>query len=148
MGASFPVSEVPSRPLEGITSCSFASSTSTGSRNVIDSDAIPAEADVTCLVGKSESGKTALLQALELLNPARAAEFEIEEQYPRRLLVRDRKDGEIDATAPISATFEFEEDDRAAVEETFGGGVIKTETIEVSRTYAGGRLAYRRQPAT
>ena len=36
--------------------------------------------------------------------------------------------------------FEFEEHDRAAVEETFGGGLIKTETIEVSRTYAGGRL--------
>ena len=56
-------------------------------RNVLDSGAIPVEEDVTCLVGKNESGKTALLQALERLNPARTATFELESQYPRWRMV-------------------------------------------------------------
>lgn len=34
-----------------------------------DSGEISFEEDVTCLVGKNESGKTAVLQALHLLNP-------------------------------------------------------------------------------
>ena len=38
-------------------------------RSVEDSGIVPIEADVTCLVGKNESGKTAFLQSLHLLNP-------------------------------------------------------------------------------
>ena len=38
-------------------------------RSVEDSGTVPIEIDVTCLVGKNESGKTAFLQALHLLNP-------------------------------------------------------------------------------
>lgn len=43
--------------------------------------------DVTCLVGKNEAGKTALLQALDRLNPdSGEAIFDIESSYPRRFL--------------------------------------------------------------
>ena len=35
-------------------------------RNIVDSGVIQFEPDVTCIVGKNESGKTALLQALHL----------------------------------------------------------------------------------
>ena len=62
-------------------------------RNVLDSGEIPVEEDVTCLVGKNESGKTALLHALQRLNPARPSSFELEADYPRWLLIRDRKAG-------------------------------------------------------
>lgn len=106
-------------------------------RNVIDSGEIPIEEDITCLVGKNEAGKTALLQALERLHPARTATFDVEQQYPRWLLVRDRKAGTIDDTQPISATFELEDDDKAAIEELVGAGVVKNETVVVSRNYAG-----------
>jgi predicted ATP-dependent endonuclease of OLD family len=44
---------------------------------------------VTCLIGKNESGKTALLDALYRLNPydAGAAEYDRIEEYPRRYLL-------------------------------------------------------------
>lgn len=38
-------------------------------RSIEDSGVVPIDIDVTCLVGKNESGKTAFLQALHLLNP-------------------------------------------------------------------------------
>lgn len=43
-------------------------------------------ADLTCLAGKNESGKTALLQALRRLRPveAREASFNKTMEYPRR----------------------------------------------------------------
>ena len=40
-------------------------------RNVIDSGEINVD-DVTCLVGKNEAGKSAIMQALHSLNPAKS----------------------------------------------------------------------------
>ena len=44
--------------------------------------------DVTCLVGKNESGKTTVLQAIERLNPQNSAhaEYDRTRDYPRRYL--------------------------------------------------------------
>ena len=39
-------------------------------RNIIDSGEIKVD-DVTCLVGKNEAGKSALLEALHALHPAK-----------------------------------------------------------------------------
>ena len=41
--------------------------------------------DVTCLVGKNESGKTSILQALYKLNPVvpEHAKFDVTDEYPR-----------------------------------------------------------------
>jgi len=41
--------------------------------------------NVTCLVGKNEAGKTAILEALYRLNPIipEHAKFEVTEDYPR-----------------------------------------------------------------
>jgi len=63
-------------------------------RNILDSTEVDIEDDVTCLVGKNESGKTAFLQALYRLNPAlRNVSFSIHEQYPAWLEKRDRRGG-------------------------------------------------------
>ena len=42
--------------------------------------------DITCLVGKNEAGKTALLKALYRMNPIVEAdgEFDVTDDYPRR----------------------------------------------------------------
>jgi hypothetical protein len=109
-------------------------------RNVLDSGPIPVEGDVTCLVGKNESGKTAMLHALQRLNPARPATFEIEADYPRWLLVRDRKEGKAESAVPIRATFELEQDDIAAIEGVFGSGVVKETMVDYWRTYDGSFL--------
>src|SRR5581483_3472450 len=89
-------------------------------RNVIDSGSIPVESDVTCLVGKNESGKTALLHALQRLNPARTATFELEADYPRWLLIRDRKEGTADNALPVRATFDLEESDIPRLRNSWG----------------------------
>ena len=55
----------------------------TNFRNFLDSGAVEIEPDITCLVGKNESGKTAFLHALYRLRPARPnAKFFSPEQYP------------------------------------------------------------------
>jgi AAA ATPase domain len=57
-------------------------------RSIEDSKEFPIDDSATCLVGKNESGKTALLTALYRLNPTIASEatFERERDYPRRYL--------------------------------------------------------------
>lgn len=47
--------------------------------------------DVTSLVGKNESGKTAALSALYRLNPAYGEEFIALDQYPRWLYTADHR---------------------------------------------------------
>ena len=39
-------------------------------RNVVDSGEVSVDEKVTCLVGKNEAGKSALLEVLYLFNPA------------------------------------------------------------------------------
>ena len=59
----------------------------TNYRNVEDSGWFTL-AQVTCLVGKNEAGKTAILQALAALNPHPATPVTLhrERDYPRRFL--------------------------------------------------------------
>ena len=54
---------------------------------------------ITCLVGKNESGKTAILQALEVFNPVegRPRQYDKLRDYPRRFLTDyDEHHGEED----------------------------------------------------
>jgi hypothetical protein len=83
------------------------------------------EDKVTCLVGKNESGKTAFLQALDRLNPARLSpKFSIPDHYPAWLEKRHRLDGkDLDQVTPIEVQLEWQPDDVAAVEAKFGPGV-------------------------
>lgn len=104
-------------------------------RNVVDSGPINVDKLVTCLVGKNEAGKSALLEALYLLNPAYEHTFKVEEQYPRWLVVQDRKSGDLKDYAPIMATFELEPEDKKAVSEVLGDGVLTDNSISVYRTY-------------
>jgi predicted ATP-dependent endonuclease of OLD family len=106
-------------------------------QNIIDSGEVAIEDDVTCLVGKNESGKTAFLQALTRLNPAIKGEggFEPRDDYPRWLWKRDEKAAAVNDTVPIEATFALEPEDVAAVEEALGSKVLANERCTVSRTY-------------
>ena len=52
-------------------------------RNILDSTEVDIQNDVTCLVGKNESGKTAFLEALRRLKPAQGnPQFKIGQHYP------------------------------------------------------------------
>ena len=89
--------------------------------------------DVTCLVGKNESGKTALLHALHRLNPFIEANgnFDVTDDYPRRAVNDYKNDVEAERREPaqvVQATYALESDDITAVEEVFGTECLKDET--------------------
>jgi hypothetical protein len=104
-------------------------------RSIEDSGLVRFEPDVTCLVGKNESGKTAFLEALYRSNPqGRAAGFQELRDYPRRLRARER--AQIPDTVPVVATFELQDDDIEAAWRQFGPGVLTSRELRVERTYA------------
>jgi ABC-type molybdenum transport system ATPase subunit/photorepair protein PhrA len=85
---------------------------------------VAVEQDVTCLIGKNESGKTTVLKALHRLNPANNADaFNETKDYPRRHLSRDRRraGGTLEAVVPVSASFVLEDDDMDVLAAEFGG---------------------------
>ncbi|MFJ4206177.1 hypothetical protein ACIP2Y_42060 [Streptomyces sviceus] len=57
-------------------------------RSVEVSDIFEVEEDVTCLVGKNESGRTTLLQAPFRLNPVEPAGFDEVVDFPARKTAR------------------------------------------------------------
>ena len=86
--------------------------------------------DLTCLVGKNEAGKTALLSAMRGLKPSQTFEFDETIDYPRRFSTRfdDRHE---DGTAEVIRTWwRLEAADMAAVEKRFGSGVLKGDTFQ------------------
>lgn len=105
-------------------------------RNIIDSGVIAVDA-VTALVGKNESGKSAILQALHHLNPAKpAVALDLLDEYPRWLKKEHEITGEIENAVPIAATFELSDDEVAHLEGQFGAGVLKSRIVKASRSYA------------
>jgi predicted ATP-dependent endonuclease of OLD family len=105
-------------------------------RNIIDSGEIIVDSDVTCLVGMNESGKTAVLTALNRLNPTDGDSFIVQQDYPRWLLTRDRRNGLVDGTVPIEATFTITPEDAQVVADKLGIGAISAgDTVRAKRRY-------------
>ena len=99
--------------------------------------------DVTCLVGKNESGKTALLKALYRLNPINEADglFDVTDDYPRGTLndYEEKIDaGNQEPAEVVYATYVLEDEDLAAVKEAFGPECLKDEepTITLKKGYS------------
>lgn len=94
--------------------------------------------DITCLVGKNEAGKTAILEALYRLDPIIPADagFNVTDDYPRAYVSdyeEEVNEGEREPAKVVEAYFELEEDDRKEVEEVFGGHVFQGhELVELS----------------
>ncbi len=102
-----------------------------------DSEAVRIDPKLTCLVGKNESGKTAFMEALYRLNPVVSGsrtKFEELLDFPRNR--RGTGVLNISEIRPVEAIFELEESDIHSVEERFGAGVLKSNTVIVSRNYA------------
>lgn len=95
-------------------------------RNILDSTEVLVEDKITCLVGKNESGKSAFLNALLRLNPARMSpEFSIPEHYPAWLEKRHRNEGiDQEQVRPIEVCLKWEPADVRAMEERFGPGIV------------------------
>jgi recombinational DNA repair ATPase RecF len=107
-------------------------------RNILDSTDVSIQPDVTCLVGKNESGKTAFLQALWRLHPARLnPAFSVPEHYPAWLEKRHRNEGKVlEEVRPVEAVFAWEPTDVEVVQNVFGPGVVPVPgTLRLWKTY-------------
>ena len=95
-------------------------------RNILDSTDVKIEDKVTCLVGKNESGKSAFLNALWRLKPARTKpEFVIHDHYPAWLEKRHRNEGVNQKEfEPVEVCLEWEPTDVKVMEDKFGPGVV------------------------
>ena len=94
---------------------------------------------VTCLVGKNEAGKTAILQALATLRPhdAQDAEYNKVRDYPRRFL-NDYEERHEEEDAIVTETqWEMSDHDKKALESVFGSGFVTQKQVELSGGYSG-----------
>lgn len=102
-------------------------------RSIEEGSEISIEPDVTCIVGKNESGKSAVLQALYKSNPVeKAAKFDAGIDYPSRLTRERKNSGEIPVTV---LTYELADEDVDAAEAKFGPGVLSSRKISVTTGY-------------
>ncbi|MFI5905416.1 ATP-dependent nuclease [Streptomyces cyaneofuscatus] len=100
-------------------------------RSVEDSSIFDVEEDVTCFVGKNESGKTTLLQALFRLNPVEPAAFDEVVDFPARK-TRDRKKIPAHQQIPVvRATFRFDDAEMKAIEEDLGSKAMRSPEFEM-----------------
>jgi energy-coupling factor transporter ATP-binding protein EcfA2 len=108
----------------------------TNYRSVVDSGLVAVD-DISCFVGKNESGKTSFLMAVELLNPASGdRQIDIVRDYPAWLLSEGEK--AMAAGKPpdlVAATYQLSDDERTEFEDFFGGGALTTTEPEVRLHY-------------
>jgi len=108
-------------------------------QSVLDSNAVEVD-DITCLVGKNEAGKSALLKALYKLDPIRAedAPYSVTDDYPR-MEVNDYEDGiargKHGPAKVVEAQYELEDEDIQAVEKVFGPSFLKSNALNRTKTY-------------
>ena len=93
--------------------------------------------DVTCLVGKNEAGKTALLKALYRLNPITQSdgEFDTAIDFPRRYVTVYEDEVAAARRKPatvVTATFCLEAADIEAVEQIFGPNCLRSKTSSLT----------------
>src|SRR5438105_15328684 len=99
--------------------------------------------DVTCLVGKNEAGKTAILQALYRLNPIieKDTHFDTTEDFPR-LRVEDYEHAVTTGkrqkqTEAIAAVFLLTPEEMAPAKHIFGPDVFRNNEVRLTRGYEG-----------
>jgi len=102
-------------------------------------DSAPFSIDrVTCFVGKNESGKSALLQALYKLGPVTQADanFDPLVNYPRRRWSAYKERMAKNPDLVVTTWWELDNDDIAAFAKTFGPNTLTGTTIEISKDYS------------
>lgn len=93
-----------------------------GYRSIIDTGYFDVEDGKTILVGPNEAGKTAILQALQKLNPPEGVQlFDPLRDYPRARYNEDIKNGKIDPKkfTVVEGLFALEEADKADFPEAY-----------------------------
>jgi predicted ATPase len=95
---------------------------------------------ITCLVGKNESGKTALLEALYRLNPVipEYSKYDVTDDYPRADVEdynQSLEAGEAKPAIVATATFSLSEEEIVPIETELGKGILKKPHLTLSKGY-------------
>ena len=96
--------------------------------------------DVTCLVGKNEAGKTALLQAMYRLRPIVDTDvgYSVTDDFPRRDVADYEHEIEEEKrkhAVVARLTYELDEADADAVAQIFGPKALTSRTLTISKAY-------------
>lgn len=107
-------------------------------RSIEDSDTFEI-GDLTCLVGKNEAGKTAILQALLGLNPLNSYSYDKSRDYPRRFLTKyDKRHAEEGGASLVAyTTWSLDEDDIKCIEKEFGPKAFKDKKYLLAHILVG-----------
>ena len=97
------------------------------------------EPDVTALVGKNESGKTAVLQSLYKSNPVDRAKFDPDLDFPTHRTREIAKGATVKVT---DLTYELDGDDIAAVEASLCPGVLDDKRVVVAAGFRFNRTTW------
>lgn len=97
---------------------------------------------VTCLVGKNEAGKTALLQALYKLKPDIQGEGDFIPlyAYPRRKYSEYKERHESDPDNVLTTVWELEKKEIDAVAQTLGNKALRDKLVRVTRGYSNSNV--------
>ncbi len=103
--------------------------------------------DVTCLVGKNEAGKTALLQAMYRLRPLVDTEagYIVTDDYPRRDVAdyqHDIEEKRREHAVVCSLTYQLDEADAEAVGEVFGPRALSSRKLTISKAYEQDNITF------
>jgi predicted ATP-dependent endonuclease of OLD family len=92
---------------------------------------------ITCLVGKNESGKSALLKALYKLNPdiRNDEDFNPLQEYPRRKYSEYKSRQKEDPDNVLTTLWELEESDLEILEKKVGLDAFLNPTIKITKGY-------------
>jgi len=99
-------------------------------RNIVDSGWIEIE-DVIALVGKNESGKTALLQALWKFNPFKEQPYSLDREWPR-----GRRKERSPEQLVVETEFEFNDEEKAELAEIHESAASIT-GVRIKKNYKG-----------
>lgn len=92
--------------------------------------------DLTCLVGKNEAGKTAILRAIHGLAPTDDFRYDRTRDYPRRFLSKFDERHPRGSSEVCVSTWQLSDDDLAAITELLGEGALTSTTVKVT-SYLG-----------
>ena len=91
---------------------------------------------LTGLLGKNESGKTAILRALYRLNPVVASDADFHDiEFPRRRWASYRQKSRINPARVVTAVWRLDDADMAAIEKEFGTDVVTNTQVVVTKGY-------------
>jgi energy-coupling factor transporter ATP-binding protein EcfA2 len=96
--------------------------------------------DLTCLIGKNEAGKTALLRALYKLNPVIESDsaYDVVDDFPRSGVEEyefEISRGERQPATVSRAEFQLDDDELGAISDDFGPDVLNSAVLTVSKGY-------------